>query len=150
MNQTSESGDAAGCDWEISETDLLIFDSPDDVEVAKKLLDPSTDWYSRTSDMQNIQKFRPVEQGYRNEIDNPSTQRGDGSYLKEFSGMQGMLVGSSQENDIEGSLDDKTDEVSSFIPKSYLLCITLFSFFHFISPYILFGDKIMLSIYIAI
>lgn len=132
MNQTSQGGDAAGCDWEnlITDTDLLIFDSPDDVGAAKKLLDPSTGLYSHISDMQNIQKLGPVEQGDRNETDNPSTQPGDGSYLKEFSGMQGMLVRSSLDNDIEGSLDDKADDVvGNCIPTlSYLISCPLLYF----------------------
>lgn len=130
MNQTSESGDAAGSDWDTFDVDLLILSSPLDVDVAKGSQDPSTDCYGRTCDMQSIQNLGPpvpppppvpvppvpvpVQQGNRNELDNPFTQ--------------GMLAGPpSQENGIEGgSLDDKTyEEVTSFIPKSYLLCITL-------------------------
>lgn len=113
MNQTSQSGDATGCDWEnlLSDADPLIFNSPDDVGAAKKLLNPSTSLYTHISDMQNIQNLGPVEQGDGKETDDPSTQPCGGNYLKEFAGMQDMLVGSSMDNDIECSLDEKADDV---------------------------------------
>ncbi|KAI5649212.1 hypothetical protein M9H77_35217 [Catharanthus roseus] len=112
ISQTSQIGDPAGCEWEnliTDAADLLIFDSPDDVGTANKLLDPATGLYSETTnDMPKL--LGPGEQGDGNETDNPSTQPGEGSYLKEFSEIQDMLASSSLDNNCkDGALSEKTE-----------------------------------------
>ncbi|KAL3507861.1 hypothetical protein ACH5RR_033243 [Cinchona calisaya] len=110
--QTNQSIDATGCDWEslISDAaDLLNFDSPKDVNSFKKSLQPATGFYANNTN--NMQTFDCIEQqGEENDIENPSTQPGEGSCLTVFAEKEGTIASSSLNNEcMESGISEKMD-----------------------------------------
>ncbi|CAI9118409.1 OLC1v1019976C1 [Oldenlandia corymbosa var. corymbosa] len=108
MSHTNQSGEAAECDWEsLITTELLNFDSPNNANTYRKSLTPRTAYYTSITSLQ--QQFGCIVQGEGNEMDNPSTQPGEGSCLTEFAECQDRTASSSQENDcLGGTLSQKT------------------------------------------
>ncbi|KAL2455894.1 Protein tesmin/TSO1-like CXC 2 [Abeliophyllum distichum] len=116
ITQIDQDKEATGCDWEsfISDaTDLLISESPIETESCKKSVESGESFYANASNnMQNTDSFSAAglgeQVGERSASENPSSQLGEGSELKEIAETHDIVAGCSTSNPSE-NMDDEPD-----------------------------------------
>ncbi|CAI9762179.1 unnamed protein product [Fraxinus pennsylvanica] len=115
-NQIDQDNEATGCDWESfisSAVDPLIFESPINTEFCKKSMQSGESFYANVSNnMQNTLSFSEAGSGEQvgegSATENPSSQLGEGSELKEIAETHDMVAGCSTSNPSE-NMDNELD-----------------------------------------